>query len=263
MLAALCLGLILGCAGHAPPPPREDAGFMDWARATYQNKEYGDLSIALKQYLPGHAGSRYTEEATLLLGKTLYELDLYEESEEQFRSLLHDFPGGEFAPEATYYLGLALYAQSRPAQLDQKETNEALAQFRSFVSRYPNHPLVPNAEKHILAIRTKLADKEYRNAELYRRRGLQRAARIYYTDRVLKDYGDTKFGVQALLGLAESYAKTEEWYKCAPVCQQLLDRYPKSIQAYRAKDLLEKARRHGAVIDTTAAPALADSSLGP
>jgi outer membrane protein assembly factor BamD len=257
--AALALGLCAGCAGHRPPPPRDDTTYMDWARKAYQERDYNDLVLSLKEYLPRHAGTRYTEEATLLLGKALYEQDLYVEAEEQFKGLLHDFPGGEFAPEATYHLGLAYLAQSRPPQLDQKETYDALAQFRSFVSRYPDHKLVPSAEKHILAIRTKLATKEYLAGKLYRKLNRHRAARTYFNT-VITDYSDTKIAPLAMIGLAESYNTTHEWQKLADICKTLLDRYPKSNEAYRAKDLLNKAQKNGATLSLVGTPASADTT---
>lgn len=262
MPAAFLIVVLTGCAGHHPPPPGDDTLFMDWARKAYQDRDYNDLVLALKEYLPRHAGSRYTEEASLLLGKAYYEQDLYVEAEEQFRNLLHDFPGGEFAPEAMYQLGLAYLAQSRPPQLDQKETYDALVQFRSFVSRYPEHPLVPSAEKHILAIRTKLATKEYLAGKLYAKRGgnWHRAARFYFKDKVLAEYSDTNVAPLALLGLAESYNTTHEWQKLADTCKQLIDRYPKSNEAYRAKDLLKKAQKNGATLSLVGTPAPVDTT---
>jgi len=233
---------------------------MDWARKAYTERDFNDLVLALKEYLPRHAGSRYTEEATMLLGKALYEQDLYVDAEEQFRNLLHDFPGGEFAPEATYHLGLAYLAQSRPPQLDQKETYDALVQFRSFVNRYPEHRLVASAEKHVQAIRNKLATKDYLAGKLYAKRGIHRAARFYFKDKVMAEYSDTKVAPLAALGLAESYNTTHEWQKLADTCKILLDRYPKSNEAYRAKDLLKKAQNNGATLSLVGTPARTDTT---
>jgi outer membrane protein assembly factor BamD len=257
--AALFMLVLAGCAGHRPPPPTGDALYMDWARKAYQDRDYNDLVLSLKEYLPRHAGSRYTEEATLLLGKALYQQDLYVEAEEQFRNLLHDFPGGEFAPDATYHLGLAYLAQSRPPQLDQKETYDALVQFRSFVSRYPDHRLVPSAEKHIVAIRDKLGKKEYLNGKLYAKLGRRAAARTTFKE-MLNEYGDTKAAPLAMLGLAESYDDTHEWQKLADICKMLLDRFPKSNEAYRAQDLLKKAQKNGATLSLVGTPAPADTT---
>jgi outer membrane protein assembly factor BamD len=262
--AALFIAFTAGCAGHRPPPPNDEALFMDWARTAYKERDYNDLVLSLKEYLPRHAGSRYTEEATLLLGKALYEQDLYVEAEEQFKNLLHDFPGGEYAPEATYHLGLAYLAQSRPPQLDQRETIDALVQFQSFVNRYPDHSLVESAKKHILDIRNKLATKYYLAGKLYAKRGgnWHRAARFYFKDKVLGEYGDTKVASLAALGLAESYNTTHEWQKLADTCKLLLDRYPHSNEAYRAKDLLKKAQKNGATLSLVGTPAPADTT-GP
>ena len=193
------------------------------------------------------------------MGKALYEQDLYVEAEEQFRNLLHDFPGGEFAPEATYHLGLAYLAQSRGPQLDQKETYDALVQFRSIVSRYPENSLRESAEKHILAIRNKLATKQYLAGKLYLKLGRRNAARLTLKE-MLDEYGDTKVASLAMLGLAESYNDTHEWQKLADTCKTLLERYPKSNEAYRAEDLLKKAQKNGASLSLVGTPAPVDTT---
>jgi len=257
--AAFLVTLLAGCAGHRPPAPNDEALFMDWARAAYKDHDYNDLVMALKEFLPHHSGGRYTEEATLLLGKGLYEQDLYVDAEEQFRNLLHDFPGGDFAPQAMYHLGLAYLAQSRPPQQDQKETYEALVQFQSFVNRYPDDPLRPSAEKHILAIRNKLATKEYLAGKLYAKLGRRSAARFYF-NKVLTEYSDTKIAPVAALGLAESYNNTHEWQKLADTCKMLIDHYPKSIEVHRAKDLLNKAQKNGATLSLVGTPASIDTT---
>jgi outer membrane protein assembly factor BamD len=241
---ALLVYLLLqsGCAASRPAPPGEEAALIAWAREGFAAGDYRDVLTALQAFLPGHAGSRYTEEASLIMGRCQYELEMSLEAEDQFRKLLHDFPGGEFAPEATYYLGLSLLAQSRGPQLDQTETRDALAQFRSFLSRYPGHALAPRAEEHVAAIRDRLAEKEYLNGRLYYKRGIHRAARFYFEEKVVKEYGDTRWACPARLYTARSYEETKEWTQAATWSQEILDRCPDADEAPPARRLLAKAQ---------------------
>jgi len=262
LLLVLFQGLA-GCASSRPAPPPEDAALMEWAREGLAARDYRDVLLALQAYLPGHAGSRYTEEATLLIGRMQYELGMNLEAEEQFRKLLHDFPGGEFAPEATYYLALTLFAQSRGPQLDQTETREALDQFRSFVSRYPGHTLVPRAEEHILSIRSKLAEKEFLNGKLYLRRGLLRPARFYFEERVVKEYGDTRWASPAKLQLARSYEETKEWSSAARWAEDVLESHPEPAEEEAARDILDRARKQVAAGKAPIPPSETSGSSGP
>jgi thymidylate kinase len=81
-----------------------------------------------------------------------------------------------------------------------------------------------------------------------------------YKDKVLGEYGDTKVASLAALGLAESYNTTHEWQKLADTCKLLLDRYPHSNEAYRAKDLLKKAQKNGATLSLVGTPAPLDTT---
>lgn len=250
-IALLTLALAgFGCASARPVPPPDDAGRMQQIHQEFDQERYADVILLVDAFLSARPGTRYVEEATFLKGRALYERGMDIEAEDQFRTLLRNFPGGEFAPKATYYLALSLLSQSRGPQLDQAETQQALTQFRSFLNQYPDNELAPRAKAHVEEIRNKLAKKAYLNAKFYLGRGYQRAARIYFKERVLDTYDDTKWAVPAMLGLAKSYAKTNTWKDAVDWAQQVIGRAPASDEAAQARQILKKAAENGVVPET-------------
>ena len=242
---------LFGCAGNPPPPPKEDGPRIEYLHALVEQEEYDAVILGLQHFLADRPGSRFVEEATFLIGRAYYELGLDIEAEEQFRRVLREFPGGDVAPEASYYLSLSLLSQSRPAALDQTETKMALAQFRAFINRYPDHELGERARTHIENIRDKLAKKEFLNGLTYEKRRFRHAARFYFEERVLEDYGDTKWAIPAMEALTRSYAKTKEWGNAAKWAQKIIDTDPEHKAADGARKILKKALDNAAKPDDT------------
>ncbi len=249
-----------GCAS-VPKIPAGETPRIEVARTEVQNEDYPQALLVLKQLLADRPGSRYADEAIFLAGRCYYEEGDYLEAEDRFRRVLREYPDSPFACDASYHLGLALLSQARPAQLDQTETESALVQFRSFLSRCRDSELADRARGHIFDIRTRLAEKAYRNGALYRKLGDQRAARYYFEQRVLAEYADTPWGPRAMIGMAESYKKSKDWAGVATWARKYLDRYPAGDDVGSAQDLLADARDHGGTPSEETAPdSPADSS---
>ncbi len=233
-----------GCAS-VPKIPAGETSRIEEARNAVQNEDYPQALLVLKQLLADRPGSRYADEAIFLAARCYYEEGEYLEAEDRFRRVIREYPDSPFACDASYHLGLALLSQARPAQLDQTETESALVQFRSFLSRCRDNELADRARGHIFDIRTRLAEKAYRNGALYRKLGDQRAARFYFEQKVLAEYADTPWGPRAVLGMAESYKKSKDWAGVATWARKYLDQYPAGDDVGSAEDLLADARDHG------------------
>ncbi len=235
-----------GCATTSKIPKGNETAQIQAGRDAFKNQDWSRAVLVLQALLTERPGSRYADEAIFLIARADYEEGSYADAEDRFRHVLQDYPDSPFAPESSYYLGLSLLSQSRPPQLDQTETLAALTQFRSFLTRWPDHELAPRARTHVQEIRDKLADKAFLNGKFYEKRGAHQAARFYFEDKVLGAFPDTPYAPKAMLELARSYKKTDEWVKTAHWAKKLLDEYPASEEAGKGKDLLAEAAGHGA-----------------
>ncbi len=244
--AVMLAAALAGCASAPAPRGGDENARFEAIRARFEKGDYAQVVLELQAFLGDHPGSRYADEGIFILGRAYYEDGNFPEAEDRFRRILTDYPESPFAADASYHLGLALLSQSRSPQLDQTETISALTQFRSFIVRYPKSPLVERAQGHIEDIRTKLAEKEYLNGELYYRLGAQPAARLYLRDKVLVEYADTPVAAKAMLKLAESFRKTGDWAEVQEWAARLQREHPQRPEAASADELIDEARRHGA-----------------
>ena len=154
-------------------------------------------------------------------------------------------------PDAEYERSLTYYARSPAYELDQTDTERAITQFQLFITRYPNHELVADAETKIVELREKLARKRYETAGLYERRKLYSAAALSF-ESVFDDYPETSWADDALVGALRTYINYSDQSIVARQQERLqkaIDNYERLIQIFRdsprlkeAEALYEKAR---------------------
>ncbi len=115
-----------------------------------------------------------------------------------------NFPGSEYAKISAYKAGLSLFNISPSYHKDQEHTIKAIKTLQEFQYIYPNKEdsLYKITDSMIIECRNKLAEKDFRIAELYKKLESPRSALIYY-ESVLKNYDDTKFYEEAFVGKIE------------------------------------------------------------
>lgn len=116
-----------------------------------------------------------------------------------YNQLRRTFPNSEFAKIAAYKAALSSARQSPKYDRDQDYTRQAIKAFSEFQAVYPKDSLTAEAGKKIVELRTKLAEHDFRTAELYVKLQAPRAA-IAYFDLVLANYPDTEFLEPSFLG---------------------------------------------------------------
>jgi outer membrane protein assembly factor BamD len=116
-----------------------------------------------------------------------------------YNQLRRTFPNSEFAKISAYKAALSSARQSPKYDRDQDYTKQAIKAFSEFQAVYPKDSLSTEAGKRIIELRTKLAEHDFRTAELYIKLQAPRAA-IAYFDLVLTNYPDTEFLEASFLG---------------------------------------------------------------
>jgi outer membrane protein assembly factor BamD len=115
-----------------------------------------------------------------------------------------NFPGSEYAKISAYKAGLSLFNISPSYHKDQEHTIKAIKTLQEFQYVYPDKEdsLYKKTDSMIIKCRSKLAEKDFRIAELYKKLESPRSALIYY-ESVLKSYDDTEFYEEAFVGKIE------------------------------------------------------------
>jgi outer membrane protein assembly factor BamD len=85
----------------------------------------------------------------------------------EFKEFLSFYPTHRRADYAQYKLGLCHYRQMRGPERDQRETREAVQEFETFISKYPNSPLLPEVQARYREARDRLSLSEYRVGYFY------------------------------------------------------------------------------------------------
>jgi len=126
----------------------------------------------------------------------------------------------------------------------QLQTKEALAAFRLFRSKYPQDPLLAEAEGHIQFLRQRLAEHEFAVARFYYRKKAYHAA-IGRLLNFIQVYPDTLDIDTALYMLADSYREEENYRKAQGVLQLLIERFPTSKYVAQARTQLRELPQTG------------------
>ena len=144
-----------------------------------------------------------------------------------FSRLAESFPDDSLADDALLAAGNAYLRLWRNPELDPQYGTLAQVQYRTLISVYPESPLRKDADAALLRIDEMFAEKDYRNAMHYVRRGAFDSSIIYFKD-VVKNYPNTDHVRQSLLRMVEVYRRPQMNYKeeAAETCTTLRSAYP-------------------------------------
>ena len=142
-------------------------------------------------------------------------------------------------PEAQYMLAQCYYLLSPYYALDQKYTKKAIDEFQAFIDFFPTDPKVPDAEKKISELNTKLAHKEYHTAYIYTKLEDYKAALMYY-DFVIDTYHDTQYGPMAMFAKIELLIDRNNNDEALAEISKFEERYPKDENIAKVKELKKK-----------------------
>jgi outer membrane protein assembly factor BamD len=166
--AVLLLAGVSACssAPKTPPVGAEEPDKFLWERGTEAlNKKRWLVSREFfRQLMDSYPQSPYRADAKLGIGDS----HLGEGSVEgqvlainEFREFLSYYPTHDRADYAQFKLGMAHFYHMRAPARDQTETREAIRELTTFVERYRNSKLFPEASQNLRIAKDRLADHEY------------------------------------------------------------------------------------------------------
>ncbi len=196
----------------------------------YEEGDYENAIQALDRLFLSFAGFAQTAEARLLLAHAHFAEEDYLSSQAEYTRFLDRHPVHSDAPVAALGICKSLAALSPIPQRDQTFTQDAGSVCRNVVSDYAGTPQATEAAQIANAMRLKLAEKDFLNAEFYFNRELYDSAIKYY-EFVVESYGDTEWAPSALLGIYRSNLAIGYDDLAEEARDQLIARYPDSSAA--------------------------------
>ena len=234
-----------GCGGYNVRPDISAEERFKLAKSMFQKKDYYDAKNQFKILTLNNPGSAFVDEAQYFLAESHFHEKEYIIAADEYNRLTRLYSKSQWVDDARYKIGLCDFKLSPKPSLDQKYTRQAVAHFQSFIEEFPNSDLVPEAERMLKVCRNKLAEKEYKAGELYRKMSSYHAASVYFNS-VLENYYDSKFVTDALYWKAECHYRLNQYDDAREVYIEFTSKYPKSKHLPKVKKRLQEIESNGA-----------------
>jgi len=191
--------------------------------------------------------SRYAATAELRLADCEFAEENWAEAASAYRRFMRLHRTHPEVDHAAFRRGLA-YHKMIPSdwflvppshERDMSATRDSLAEFQSFLQRYPDSQYADEGEAMVRDCLSRLAQHEMYVARFYLRREKHLAA-IGRTKVVEERYAKSGLVPEAMFVRAETYLSMDELEKARETFQALEARYPDSPEAGRARDYLQR-----------------------
>lgn len=243
LLILVLLGLvILSCGSRKPKPNLPAEERLQLAMKKFNDGDYLDAKTEFRIIVLNFPGHNIVDKAQYYLAECHFKMKEYILAIAEYEKLIQMYPNSQFADDAQYKIGLSNYKLSPKYSLDQSNTLKAVEELQKLIEDYPESEFVESATNLIQKCREKLAKKEYKNGDLYRKLGYNRAAIIYF-ESVLNNYYDTKYAKQAQFWLAECLRRSGKYDRAIVEFERFLKKYPKSKQKVQIMKLLKQIER--------------------
>lgn len=247
-LVAISATLLAGCLGKKNTAPavgtsaEPDKVLYEKATNDLKHGRYTTGRLALETLINTYPDSEYLAKAKLAIGDSYYKeggTAGLKQSIVEYQDFRTFFPFLDEAAYAQMQIAMAHYKQMEKPDRDHTEAVQAEAEFQTFLEKYPNSSLVPQAEQDLRNVQEVLAEGNFRVASFYYIRGAYKAsgARLMeLTDRYpLYSQAD-----QANWMLGQIWEKGEHNDIAAKYYARIVKDYPLSPLAGDAKNKLTK-----------------------
>lgn len=208
---------------------------FETAKRYFDRKDYYKAKMQLTVVVLNNPGHRIIEQAQFYLAESHFYLKEYIQAIAEYEKLIRSMPQSPYVDDARYKVGLSYFELSPGYALDQEYTQKAIMQFQLFLEEFPNSDVRGEVEKKLKEARDKLAKKEYKTGELYRKMGYWEASALSYQV-VISDYYDTKFAEDSYYWKAECNAKLMAWDQAVEDYTALISKFPNSVWVESAKN---------------------------
>jgi len=224
---------VIGCSKTVKKESVNAQFYFDRGTEYMEKKDYIKAITDFQTVTESYPGSEIVDKAQFMLAEAHFMNEDYLTAAYEYERVYTDYPSSTYVPEAWFKKALCYQNESPKAVLDQENTLAAIDEFNRFIDNFPQHELAKKAQENIEELRAKLALKEYKNAELYRKLKKDESAIIYYRF-VIRDYPRSIWANEARYGLGLVYLKQKNYEKAREMFQFL-------VNTNVSKDLKNKA----------------------
>jgi outer membrane protein assembly factor BamD len=228
--------LLLSCGGRRNTARMTLDERFAYAKELYEKRKYFDAKTQFQILILNNPGSSIIDEAQYYFADSYFQQNEFITAAAEFEKLISLYPRSDFVDDAQYKVSLSYYELSPKASLDQKYTYSAIDAFQQLLEEYPESDYIPDATQKLQDLREKLAKKEYKAGDQYRRFGYFDSAIISF-DEVLRIYFDTKYAEDAYFWKSYCQFRLGKYDEAKLTLQTLLAKFPNTSYKVRIKEL--------------------------
>ena len=235
LTAVLWLGVLAGCASGPRYQEMSPAALHALGQAEFDRGDYDAATRALDRLILTHPEYEQLAEGRFLLARTYFEDEQYLLAADEFLRFLERHSGHPLGPDAALNVCRSYVELSPIPARDQTYTRQAFGVCRDVAAQYRTSAVAQEAEAFAEEMRSKLAEKDYENADHWYRRGAYDSAIVYW-EMVVESFSDTEWAPLALLGIACAWQEIGYEDDAEEARQRLLASYPESEAAAQARN---------------------------
>ncbi len=217
-----------------------------------QHKKFTEARLDFQTLINTYPDSEYLAKAKLGVADSFYKeggTSNLTQAVDEYKNFIVFFPFLDEAAYAQMQVGMAHYRMAEKADRDNSQAEAADQEFRTFLLKYPQSPLVPKAKQYLRDVQEVLADGDFRIARFYYVKQDYRASAarlVEVSDRypLYSQSDDALFMLGSIYSRAKQVSKNEDdknhWADLAAKCYERIVRdYPLSDSAPEAKARLK------------------------
>jgi outer membrane protein assembly factor BamD len=219
------------------PSDQPDKILFDKATSEIARGRYDVGRLTLQTLINTYPDSEFLAKAKLAIADSYYNeggISGLTQADAEYKDFITFFPTAPEAPEAQFRVGMAHYRLMAKADRDRTEARLAEVEFKEFLLKYPDSPLMPRVKARFRETQEVLGQAEFKSAEFYYMRGSYLASRSRLQD-IVDKYPDYSGGDKALYYLAKSYEHLRIPQKAVPYYARILTDFPLSPYTKEAK----------------------------
>ena len=192
--------LLAGCGKKDVHLEEDLSPRFEKAMGYFDKGKYSRAKDEFDYIIMADPGSKIANESQYYMAESMFQIEEYDEASIAFDRYVRFSPDYSKIEKARYRICECAINLSNSYQREQSQTHRALEQLQMFIEDFPASDLIDDAENAMLALRLKLAQKDYEVGRMYLKLEEYDSALIYFRS-VLNHYYDTSFSDDARVGI--------------------------------------------------------------
>ena len=198
-IIGLLIALVFTSCGEFTKTLNKGSSAEQYSLATklYEAEKYNKAIQLFEKVIPAYRGKPQMERIQFMVSKANYATKNYLLAAYHFERFTKNYPKSTKKKEATFLSAHSYYLAIPRSNLDQSDTKTAIDAFQKFIDMYPESDKIPEANKYVSEMQSRLEKKAYDIAFQYYHT-LQYKSAITAFDNFLSDNLGTSYKEDAL-----------------------------------------------------------------